>query len=396
MKILYLDCFSGISGDMLLGSLIDVGVPVREIEAALRALPLPFRGIRAGKVARQGIAAMKVDFEFESTPQEPRDYRKMRGMIEQSGLPPAVREGALKVLEALAQAESTIHGVDPQAVHFHEVGGLDTISDVVGGVAALDFLGVEQVYASPIPLGRGEISCEHGLLPNPAPATLALLKGFETVSLPYEMEFVTPTGAALLRAWVDPARPVPRFRLLETGYGAGDRDPENRPNILRALLGEAREAILSDEVALLVTDIDDETAEVLAHVTEVLFEKGALDVTSHPVLMKKGRLGTRITVVSPAEAQEDLSACLLEETSTLGVRLIPVSRRIVSRRVERVSTTLGEAAVKVAALPGGRMRIAPEYDACARLARRHHLPLRHVMDLVKREAEAALIGHSKS
>ena len=390
MKILYLDCFSGISGDMLLGSLIDLGVPVEELEATFRSLSFPSHGIRVRRVIRQGIAAIKVDFEFNETPQNVRNYQKMREIIDRSRLNPVVKRGALRIFKTLAVAESKVHGISMEEVHFHEVGALDTLFDVVGSVFARDFLGVEEVYASPVPYGQGEIFCEHGILPNPAPATLELLKGFSTFPLTYEMEYVTPTGAAILRSWVDPDKQVPSFRLLNVGYGAGDQEPETRPNVLRAVLGEVCEEGRSDEVVLLETDIDDETPEVLAHASQILLEKGALDVTSHTVVMKKGRLGTRVTVVSPLENQEVLTKCLLEETSTLGVRVIPVSRRIVKRQIELVPTSLGEAAVKVAVLPDGRRRLTPEYDSCVHLAQKHHFPLRYVMDLVKREAEAAL------
>ena len=390
MKILYLDCFSGISGDMLLGSLIDLGVPMGELEATFRSLSFPSHGIRVRRVIRQGIAAIKVDFEFNETPQNVRNYQEIREIICRSRLKPVVKQDALRIFKALAVAESKVHGISIEEVHFHEVGALDTLFDVVGGVFARDFLGVDEVYASPVPFGQGSIFCEHGILPNPAPATLELLKGFSTFPLTYEMEYVTPTGAAILRSWVDPDKQVPSFRLLNVGYGAGDQEPETRPNVLRAVLGEVCEEGRSDEVVLLETDIDDETPEVLAHASQILLGKGALDVTSHTVVMKKGRLGTRVTVVSPLENQEALTKCLLEETSTLGVRVIPVSRRIVKRQIELVPTSLGEAAVKVAVLPDGRRRLTPEYDSCVHLAQKHHFPLRYVMDLVKREAEAAL------
>ena len=386
MKILYLDCFSGISGDMLLGSLVALGCPVSALEDAFAKLPIPPVRVEVSPITKQGISARNLSFVFDASDKAHRSYGEIRRIIGEAGLSEETKEASLKIFDVLAEAESRIHGIDKEKVHFHEVGGLDTICDVVGAVVAKGTLEIERVYVSPLPLGQGEIECAHGILPNPAPATLELLKGFETVRLPYEVELVTPTGAAIVRSWVDPGKPTPPFRLLAVGYGAGDREIPGRPNVLRAILGEAREAETGDQVVLLETDIDDETPEVLAHVSKMLFEHGALDVTSHDVTMKKGRIGTRITVVAPADRRELLADLLLRETSTLGVRILPVSRRLLPREVVEVRTSLGPAKVKVATLRNGAKKIAPEYEACAVLAKRHNLPLRRVMDLVRREA----------
>ena len=390
MKILYLDCFSGISGDMLLGSLIDLGAPADAIEAVFHALSIPPVRLTVRKIAQQGISATRVEFDFEEAREESRTYRDIRTLVANASLPARVREDALRVFGLIAEAEAKIHGVAVDEVHFHEVGGIDTICDVVGAVTAMAFLGIEAVHVSPLPCGRGTIRCRHGILPNPAPATLELLKGFELYSLPHKMEFVTPTGAGILRALADPKAPLPPYRLLAVGYGAGTHALEGRPNIVRAVLGVAEEETSGDEVVLLETDIDDETAEVLAHVTQVLFKQGALDVTSHPVLMKKGRLGTRISVVAPMGAQDTLADFLLQETSTLGVRYLHVRRRALERHIMTVSTSLGEAVVKVADLDGEHRRISPEYEACARLAEIHHLPLREVMETIRCETEDLL------
>ncbi len=392
MKILYLDCFSGISGDMLLGALLDLGVPVEVVRAALGNISIPSVRVEVEEATRQGIAARNLTFHFDDPDAEHRSYREIRRLVDEADLPEEVKTGALDVFDLLAEAESRVHRVPKDTVHFHEVGGLDTICDVVGAVTARHYLGIERVYVSPLPFGEGEIACAHGILPNPAPATVELLKGFTTVRLSRAEEFVTPTGAALVRAWCDPVAPVPPFRLIATGYGAGDREVPGRPNVLRALLGEVEAGIASDQVVLLETDIDDETPEVLAHVAGELLASGALDVTSHGIMMKKGRIGTRITVVAPVGAEETLVDLILRETSTLGVRVLPVSRRLLPREVVEVRTSLGPAKVKVAGLGGGERRVAPEYETCAALARRHHRPLREVMDLVKREAEKILLA----
>ncbi len=390
MKILYLDGFSGISGDMMLGSLLDVGVPLERIETTFRRLPVSPVKVRVKKVDRQGIRATKVDFTFSDSGHVSRDYHEIRKIVEGASLGARVKKRSLAAFAALAKAESKVHGIEMERIHFHEVGGMDTLCDVVGTMAALDFLNVGEVYVSPLPYGRGTITCDHGILPNPAPATLELLKGFQTYPLPYDMEFVTPTGAAILQALIDPMRSVPPYRLVGVGIGGGDREIEGRPNVLRAFLGETEESVMADWVVVLETDIDDETPEVLAYVARALFKRGALDVTSHPVVMKKGRLGTRLSVVAPEGRGEDLAVFLLEETSTLGVRLLPVSRRLLPRRIETISTSLGEVRVKVADLEMGRRRVTPEYTSCARLARIHHRPLRQVMNLVQREVEAIL------
>jgi len=391
MKILYLDCFSGISGDMLLGAFVALGVPPEKLETAFRTLPIPPVRVSTRQILKQGIAARSVSFLFDEAKSGARTYVDIRKLIEASGLEDRIKRESLKTFEALATAESKIHGIEKEKVHFHEVGGIDTICDVVGTMVARDALSVDRVYTSPVPLGRGEIVCAHGKLPNPAPATLELLKGFETVQLPYTMEFVTPTGAAILRSWIEPEEPVPSYRPLRVGYGAGDREVEGRPNVLRAIIGETAEGISGDRVVVLETDIDDETAEVLAHVFRGLFEKGALDVTSHSIMMKKGRIGTRISVVSPFERQEALADYLFRETTTLGVRILPVFRKVLRREIDVISTSLGEVTVKITEHGNGERRLSPEYEACARLAKIHHLPLRKVIDLVKREAEKQLL-----
>ncbi len=391
MKILYLDCFSGISGDMLLGALNDLGYPVSHLKETLAGIEIPSIRIEAKDVARQGITARKLTFSFDETDEEHRSYREIRSLLEDAELKETIRAGALQIFEALADAESRVHGVAKDMVHFHEVGGLDTICDVVGAAAARDYLGIGEVYVSPLPFGNGEIACAHGILPNPAPATVELLRGFETVRLPYPLEFVTPTGAAVVRSWVNPERPVGSFRLVGAGYGAGDREVPGRPNVLRALLGEAEPDGIEDRVVLIETDVDDETPEVLAHVAKRLLAAGALDVTSHAVMMKKRRVGTRVSVVAPGHREDALAELLLRETSTLGVRVLPVTRRLLPREVVEVETSLGPVKVKVASFSDGKKKIAPEYEACAVLAERHRLPLREVMAQVKREAEACLL-----
>ena len=387
MKILYLDCFSGISGDMLLGAFVDLGVPGAVIEAAIQKLPVPDIQMISEKVLKQGIAATSVAFNLPREGVEARSYADIREMIRDSRLSEGEKEEAMKIFHILAIAESQVHGIRPDVVHFHEVGALDSICDIVGAAVAKQYLGFEKTYVSALPMGKGAIHCEHGTLPNPAPATAALLTGFTCVALPYAGEFVTPTGAAIVKAWVVPEEKSPPYTLLKTGCGAGDMDISGRPNILRVFVGETGDEEKAPDIAWLETDIDDTTPEVLAYVAEELFSRGALDVSSHAVTMKKGRIGTRLSAMVRRQDSDALCALLFAETSTLGIRITPVTRRTLRREMRVVTTSLGEARVKIAHFEPGSQKITPEYEDCADLARRHGLPLREVMALVTRESE---------
>ena len=238
MKILFLDCFSGISGDMLLGAFIDLGVPATVIEAAIQKLLVPDIRISAKKILKQGIAATHIAFAFPREDVRARSYSDIRGMIQKSDLLREEKEDALYIFSVLAAAESKVHGIPEADVHFHEVGALDSICDIVGAAAARRYLAVEKVFVSSLPIGKGTITCEHGTLPNPAPATAILMAGFSCEVIPYEGEFVTPTGAAIVKAWAVPGEPFPYYTLWKTGYGAGDMDIKGRPNVLRVFLGE--------------------------------------------------------------------------------------------------------------------------------------------------------------
>ncbi len=379
---------------MVVGAFVDMGCPPVILEEALRKLSVPPVRVRVDDVVKQGISAKKVSFLFNDEGRTVRTYKDIRFLIQGSVLEDDVKEEVLRVFENLAVAEAKIHGIDKERVHFHELGSLDTICDIVSATVGRRFLGIGKVYFSSIPMGKGTINCEHGIFPNPAPATLELLKGFPMIPLPYEEEFVTPTGAALLKTWCRMDTLVPPFRVLEVGYGAGDREIQERPNVLRAVMGETVSSAEGDQVSLLETDIDDESPEVIAHVCGRLFSEGALDVSTHPIMMKKGRLGTRVTVVSSLERQDHLAEVLLCETGTLGVRILPVFRKVLRRERKRCQTSLGEVEIKVAELSNGRKKVAPEYESCARLAREHRLPLREVFERVKREAERYLTSES--
>ena len=389
-RVAYLDCFSGISGDMLLGALIDAGLDAAALSAELGKLDVPGWSLRAERVSRAGIAAMLAHVDLAEAPQPHRRLPDVLAIIQRSSLPAEDRERAAAIFRRLAEAEARVHGVPPEQIDFHEVGALDAIVDVCGAVAGLRMLGVERLYCSPLPAGGGTVRAAHGELPVPAPATLELIAlanapvAAATADRP--MEMVTPTGAAIVTTLAAFDRPA--MHVERVAYGAGGRNPDGWPNALRLWLGEAAESRPS--MLLVETNIDDMNPEIYGYVQEKLFAAGAADVWFQPVQMKKNRPGIIVSVICPADREDAIAAVLLRETSTLGVRVSPVSRHEAQREVLEFESTLGPAAVKVKRLPGEPPRVAPEYEACRRLAEAHGLPLAEVYRVVEREALARI------
>jgi hypothetical protein len=385
-RIAYLDCFSGISGDMLLGALVDAGLKIEALRAELATLAVRGYRIEAERVQRAGLAATKVHVRLEEAAQPHRRLPDVLGVIEESALPAEDRERAANVFRRLAQAEANVHGTEPDAVDFHEVGAVDAIVDVTGAVAGLRLLGVEELYCSALPAGGGSVRGAHGTLPVPAPATLALLAEARTplaAGPDPDVELVTPTGAAIVATLARFERPA--MTLDAAGYGAGGRDPADRPNVLRVWLGEAL-AGGHPGMLLIETNIDDMNPEVYGYVQERLFAAGAADVWFAPIQMKKNRPGVLLSTLCPPEREADVAQVLLAETSTLGLRVQPVARHEAQREVLEFESSLGPAAVKVKRLPGRAPAVAPEYEACARIARERGLPLLEVYRLVQDEA----------
>ncbi len=389
-SIAYWDCFSGISGDMALGALLDAGLDLGALRAELGKLNLPGWELSAERGVRYGISGTyaRVRAQEQTTH---RHLADIRAILERSSLAPAVGAGALRVFSRLASAEAAVHGTSPEAVHFHEVGALDAIVDIVGVVAGLHLLGVEQVFASPLPLGGGWIDAAHGRIPVPGPAVLALLGavGAPTVGDDLPFELVTPTGAALLAELATWRRPP--LRLARTGYGFGTRDT-GRLNAVRVWLGEsaadtagARNAL--EQVVLLETNLDDQTGEQLAFAAEELLRAGALDVWWQPIGMKKGRPGVLFSVLSTLEREPELVDRLFRETTTLGIRRSTVERWTSEREIRTVQTEWGVVRVKVKRWNGREIQSAPEYEDCARLARETGVPLRAIYAAAEREAE---------
>jgi uncharacterized protein (TIGR00299 family) protein len=386
--IAYLDCFSGISGDMLLGALVDAGVAPDALRAELTKLSLSGYQLDVAKTQRAGLAATSVTVVLAEARQPHRRLADILSLIERSALSGEDKERGAQVFRRLAQAEARVHGTEPEAVEFHEVGAVDAIVDVLGAVAGLRLLGVEQLYCSPLPAGGGPVRGAHGELPVPAPATLALLAeaGAPLAAGPdAEIELVTPTGAAIVTALARFERPAMAVRAV--GYGAGARDLEGRPNVLRLWLGET----LSRPATMLLieTNIDDMSAELFGYAQERLFAAGAADVWFVPIQMKKNRPGVLLSALCPVERESAVVDVLLRETSTLGVRVREISRHEAARETFEFESSLGPAAVKVKRLPG-LTTVAPEYEACARLARERGLPLLEVYRIVQREAEQRL------
>ncbi len=366
MKTAYLDAFSGLSGDMLVGALLDAGVDFKQLEGALATLPLKGSRLSCGRKTVSGIAAIKFDVEvMEAQPQ--RHLGQIVEMIEASSIGMAAKRRARAIFEVLAEAEAKVHHTTPEHVHFHEVGAVDSIMDIVGTAWALEELGVGELLVSPLPMGSGFARSQHGIIPVPAPATAELLAGFTVRMGDGPAEMVTPTGAAVLRA-LGRSAPLPlNFEIEKIGYGAGTREYEDRPNVLRIMIGRERGALETDELLEISANIDDLNPQIYDHVMERLFSAGARDVTLTPIIMKKGRPAITITVLAEAARRDALAKILFAETSTIGVRFHPVARLKLRREIREVETRWGRIKVKFSE-GDGAMTATPEYEDCRKIA----------------------------
>lgn len=384
MKLLYLDCFAGVSGDMLLGALIDLGVPLEALREPLGRLQLPGFTISTRRVVKQNIAATKFDCVEHATirPHSHRGYTEIAGLITGSGLSETVKQRATNVFRRLGEAEAKIHGLPLEQVHFHEVGAVDSIVDIVGACIALEHLGVEAVQASPLPLGSGFVETAHGRFPVPAPATLELVSGVPTAATALRVELVTPTGAALVTEFASAFGPLPALRVQRIGYGAGSRDLEQSPNVLRAILGEADAVATAqtDTVSVLETNLDDMNPEWFGDLMERLLTAGALDVFWTPVQMKKNRPGILVTVLCGRPVADRLMELLLTHSTTFGVRVHEAQRRTLARELVTVTTRYGPVQVKLGRLGDRLVQRAPEYESCKQVAAVAGVPVRAVYE----------------
>lgn len=387
MKTLYFDCFAGISGDMTVGALLDLGVPLELLQEELAKLPLPPGSytLSLDRTSRRGMAAAKFSVAAADHHTH-RHYGDIARMLAAAPLAEPVRAIAQKIFLRLAEAEAKVHGVPVEQVHFHEVGAVDSIIDIVGAAVCLHHLGAERISCSPLPLGSGFIETAHGRLPVPAPATAELLRGVPVTS-GGPGERVTPTGAAIVATLADEFGPLPPLTLSGIGAGAGDRDFGDVPNVLRVFCGEAAPAE-GDRVSVIESHIDDSTPEILGNLLELLLEAGALDAGFTPLQMKKNRPAVRLTVVAEPDETDRLCRLILRESSAIGVRWYPASRTKLDREESVRQTSLGPVRVKELSAAGELLRITPEYDDCRRVAREQGLPLAEVYRIVEREAAA--------
>lgn len=377
IMIAYFDCFSGISGDMTLAAFIDLGVDPDMLSDALRScLSGTDYDIRIESVKQSGITARQVI--VETSDRSSRNYGQIRELIEESLLSDRVKAASLEMFGRVARAEAAIHACSVDKVHFHELGGVDAIVDMVGAALCVEFLGIDRVFASKIALGSGMVKCSHGLIPVPAPATLSILAGVPVYGAGIDGEAVTPTGAAIVTTLAGAFGAMPDMIVEKAGYGAGLRDtgpgPDLRPNLLRIVLG--RTAVGRNESMVVVeTAIDDMNPEIFGYLVERLFENGAVDVSLIPTYMKKGRPGTLVQVLCTDTARDNIVYTILSESSSIGVRFHPVMRMVLDRIAVTLSTPHGPIAAKAVKTPDGRVRISPEYSACKKMAQRMNLPL---------------------
>jgi pyridinium-3,5-bisthiocarboxylic acid mononucleotide nickel chelatase len=390
VKVAYFDCPAGASGDMILGALVDAGCPLAELEKALRMLDVSGWRLEAQPVERAGLRGTHLVVQTDPAAHF-HDLAGLLAPIERSDLPETVKTRATRILRRLAEAESRVHRVPVEAVHFHEVGALDTLVDVVGAVAGLDALGVETVGVSAFPLGGGTVQTAHGRLPVPAPATTELLRGFPVYDNGVQSELVTPTGAAILTTLAASAGRMPAMTVESVGYGAGTMDLPGTPNILRCFLGQTAESAAADETVLQVeTTIDDMSPQLYETLIERIFDAGALDVFLQPVIMKRGRPGVVVTALCAAERISDLSRALFEETTTIGVRWSEWRRARLQREMVEVTTAYGTIPFKVSRLAGRVVTVTPEFADVARIAREKSLPVREVLDQARADGRHLL------
>lgn len=380
MRVLHFDCFSGISGDMALAALLDAGAPLAGVTEALDSLKLPLR-LRVERVRKGGFAATQIYFETEEQ-ETTRHLAQIEELLERGRLRAAQRELARRIFRRLAAAEAAVHGQDLEQVHFHEVGALDSIGDIVGVAVALDLLAPERITSSPVPTGSGLVRCAHGYMPVPAPGTAELLRGVPLRSSTIQAELTTPTGAAILTSVVQEWLEQPALTIERIGYGAGQRDFLEQPNLLRVFVGTAVGPLLAgtlpDEVWVLETNLDHVSGEVVGYCYERLQAAGAVEVFTTPIFMKKNRPGVLLTVLAPLPAVAAVEAVLFQETGTLGVRRYRAQRDILHRSPCTVTTPWGPVAGKLHWREGAPPAFAPEYESCARLAQQQNLPLQQV------------------
>ncbi len=386
--LVYFDCFSGISGDMTLGAFIDLGVPVKWLKDALCKIPLTGFDLSVVSIFRNGIKAKSVRVDVENNVKS-MNYAEIVTLITGSSLSQNTKVTSLEIFKKLANAEAGIHGCSLEKVHFHEVGGIDAIVDITGAALCVEYLDIKKITASRIPLGAGFVSCRHGTLPVPAPATLAILKNIPVYGAGIPHELVTPTGAAIVAVLAESFGEIPDMIIQKTGYGAGKHEIESRPNLLRIIAGTLS-GNEDERVAVVETCIDDMNPEIFGFMMDRLFEDGALDVCWIPVFMKKNRPGTMIQVLCKENRKTAVIERILSESTSTGVRYYNVQRAVLARKKINVKTTCGMIEAKKIQHPDGSFRIVPEYEVCKKIALKKNIPIRIVYDTIAKEVAATM------
>ncbi|MFH1731852.1 MAG: nickel pincer cofactor biosynthesis protein LarC [Planctomycetota bacterium] len=381
--IAYFDTFSGASGDMIVGALLDAGLSIDDLRAELAKLALRGYRIGCGAVKKCGLSATKFEVSIERDAGHPhRTLANVTALLDESVLSDAVRENARRVFRRLAEAEAAVHGVPVEDIHFHEVGAVDSIVDIVGAAIGIERLGITQIVSGPLRFGSGTIKCAHGTLPVPAPATARLAEGFPVEYTGIEGELTTPTGAAILTALAGSFGPPPPMTLEKTGVGAGSADRGERPNVLRVLIGKEDDTA-ADVVVILEANIDDASGEIIGYASEALLAAGALDVFAVPIQMKKSRPGVLLSVIAKPADRTRLEEIIFRETTTLGIRRREEVRTKLARRFVEAEVFGEKVTVKLGLLGGAVINISPEYESCARVARKKNIPLREVYDVAR-------------
>jgi len=385
MRIAYFDCFSGASGDMILGAMIDAGLSLKTLREELENLRVSGLRLKTRKVLKAGIAGTQVIVERENERRPHRNLKEMLSIIDRSRLDSEIKEKSKTIFQRIASAEATIHHIPIEEVHFHELGGLDSVVDIVGSVLGLRHLKVDEVWVSRVNVGGGFVKCAHGMLPVPAPATLSLMKGKPIYSSGIERELLTPTGAAILTTLGSKFGEMPLMKVEKIGYGAG-RDELPHPNLLRLMIGSSLKQSGKERVTVIETNIDDMNPQLFDYIMERLFKMGAFDVFLIPVMMKKNRPGLLLTVISPMDKRQILTEFLLRETTTLGMRWREEERVRAEREILILNTPYGKVRFKIAYWEGERVNLSPEYEDCKRIAIKQGIPLKDIFDEAKRTA----------
>ena len=376
MKIAYLDCFSGISGDMFIGALIDAGLPLEELRKVLQSLPLEGYSLEVTREERNLLFGTRFKVKVTRDPQPHRRFSDIRDLIRAGNLSPSVRDKSIAIFESIAVEEGKIHGCSVEEVHFHEVGAVDSIVDIVGSVLGMEYLGIGTACASSLPLGSGFVETAHGRIPLPAPATVALLRGIPVHDSGLKEELVTPTGAALVKGLVHSFGPLPPMVIEKVGYGVGSRNLADRPNLLRILIGQEHGGAHEETVVILESNLDDTNPEWLGFLMERLFEAGALDVVFSPGYMKKNRPAVLVHVMGKPHQKDQLMDLLFSESTTLGVRFHFTQRRILERSSVEMDSPWGRMKVKKVFRPDGSFHLLPEFEECRRIAKEKGVPMK--------------------